>query len=142
MIVDLGHRVVAADGGRLKLEHAALRSRSGEQVEDLLWCQGDQLLGFCGSYAFSGDIEVAEMADPDTRRRGIDTHLVIVALELCAERGHGRVLLDVVRTRAGGEVLPRRPRPRSRRQSRTVMARTLAVPRWSSTASTPAQRPP
>jgi hypothetical protein len=36
-VADLERRVVAADGGRLKLEWNALRHRSGQQVEDILW---------------------------------------------------------------------------------------------------------
>lgn len=44
-IADLERRVVAADGGRLKLEWNALRHRSGQDVEDVLWWDGERLLG-------------------------------------------------------------------------------------------------
>ena len=49
-IADLERRVVAADGGRLKLEWNALRHRSGRDVEDVLWWDGERLLGFLGIY--------------------------------------------------------------------------------------------
>lgn len=48
-IADLERRVVAADGGRLKLEWGTLRSRDGTRPGDLLWREGGRLLGFCGS---------------------------------------------------------------------------------------------
>ena len=47
-IADLEGRVVAADGGRLNLEWNALRHRSGQDVEDVLWWDGERLLGFLG----------------------------------------------------------------------------------------------
>ena len=43
-IADLERCVVAADGGRLKLEWNALRCRSGQDVEDILWWDGQRLL--------------------------------------------------------------------------------------------------
>ena len=49
-IRDLERRVVAADGGRLKLEWNALRDRSGQDIENVLWWDGERLLGFLGIY--------------------------------------------------------------------------------------------
>jgi ribosomal protein S18 acetylase RimI-like enzyme len=99
-IAALETRVVAADGGRLKLEWGTLRTRSGRDVEDLLWWSGDRLTGFAGLYAFgSGGIEIAGMVDPEFRRSGIATALLDTALAVCRERGHPRVLL--VTPRAG-----------------------------------------
>ena len=46
----LERQVVEADGGRLKLEWDKLRRRSGDRVEDLLWWEGERLLGFLGIY--------------------------------------------------------------------------------------------
>jgi len=51
-IAELEARVIAADGGRLKLEWRVLRVRSGREVEDLLWWDGGRCLGFLGLYAF------------------------------------------------------------------------------------------
>lgn len=93
-IADLEARTVAVDGGRLKLEWGSLRSRSGDTVEDLLWWDGDQLLGFLGLYSFGAPaVELAGMVDPATRRRGIGTALLDAARPLCRERGYHPVLL-------------------------------------------------
>lgn len=98
-IADLERRVVAADGGRLKLEWGVLRSRSGRYVEDLLWWDGPRLLGFLGIYAFGAPtVELAGMVDPRVRRRGIATALLEAALPLCQERGYTKTLLVTPRT--------------------------------------------
>jgi len=102
-LADLERRVVAVDGGRLKLEWATLRSRTGDGVEDLLWWDGDQLVGFLGLYSFGAPaVELAGAVDPSRRRRGIATALVDAALSVCRERGYGPVLLVTARTGAGG----------------------------------------
>ena len=50
-VADLERRVVAADGGRLKLEWATLRTRSGDRAEDVLaWADDGRLVGFLGTY--------------------------------------------------------------------------------------------
>jgi ribosomal protein S18 acetylase RimI-like enzyme len=93
-IAGLEQRVVAADGGRLKLEWDSLRGRSGEAVEDVLWWDSGQLVGFLGLYAFGGaNLELAGMVDPLARRRGIATALLDTAAELARERGRDCVLL-------------------------------------------------
>lgn len=101
-IADLERRVLAHDGGRLKLEWTALRERSGERVDDLLWRDGDRLLGFLGLYSFgSADLELAGMVDPAVRRQGIGTALLNAAKPLGRDRGFAQALL----------VTPARPRP-------------------------------
>ena len=86
-VADLERRVVAADGGRLKLEWGTLRARSGDRVEDLLWWDGDRLAGFLGLYSFGAPaVELAGMVDPERRRQGIATALVDAALP-CARSG-------------------------------------------------------
>ncbi|WP_433717474.1 GNAT family N-acetyltransferase [Actinoplanes sp. CA-051413] len=108
-IEDLERRVVAADGGRLKLEWNALRHRSGQDVEDVLWWDGERLLGFLGLYAHSAPtIELAGMVDPAARRHGIGTALLDAALELCRQRKPGSVLLVVPRHSAAGRSLVQR----------------------------------
>jgi ribosomal protein S18 acetylase RimI-like enzyme len=93
-IADLERRVIAADGGRLKLEWGVLRSRRGRHVEDLLWWDGHQLLGFLGIYPFAAPtVELTGMVDPDARRRGIATALLEAALPLCRDRGYTTTLL-------------------------------------------------
>src|SRR5438270_14021474 len=57
-------RVLAADGGRLKLEWGVLRDRAGQGADDFLWWDGGQLLGFAGLYAFEPPVvEIAGMVD-------------------------------------------------------------------------------
>jgi ribosomal protein S18 acetylase RimI-like enzyme len=102
-IADLERRVVAADGGRLKLEWNALRHRSGKDVEDVLWWDGERLLGFLGIYPHSAPtIELAGMVDPAARRRGIGTALLDAGLRVCQQREHASVLLVVPRTSVAG----------------------------------------
>ena len=95
-LAELERQVVEADGGRLKLEWGTLEARSGSQVEDLLWWQGEQLLGFLGLYAFGAScLELVGMVAPAARRRGIATALLDAALPLCRQRNYPRALLVV-----------------------------------------------
>jgi ribosomal protein S18 acetylase RimI-like enzyme len=108
-IADLERRVVAADGGRLKLEWNALRHRSGQDVEDILWWDGERLLGFLGIYTHGAPtIELAGMVDPAARGRGIGAALLDAGLRLCQEREHSSVLLVVPRTSVAGRALAQR----------------------------------
>lgn len=105
-IADLERRVVAADGGRLKLEWNALRHRAGQNVEDVLWWDGERLLGFLGIYTHSAPtIELAGMVDPAARRRGIGAALLQAGLGLCQQREHTAVLLVVPRNSVAGHAL-------------------------------------
>ena len=102
-IAELEARTVGVDGGRLKLEWGVLSTRAGRDVEDLLWWDGDKLLGFLGLYAFAPPTaELAGMVDPDARRRGIATALLDAALPLCRERGYREVLLVTPRESSPG----------------------------------------
>lgn len=104
-IAGLERLVVDADGGRLKLEWGRLRSRGGGLVEDLLWWDEGQLLGFVGLYAFGPSLELAGMVAPAVRRRGIATALLDTALPLCRDRGCQQALLVVPRGSAAGTAL-------------------------------------
>jgi ribosomal protein S18 acetylase RimI-like enzyme len=102
-LAELEERVVAADGGRLKLEWGVLRARDGKAVQDFLWWEGDRLLGFLGLYAFGGPtVEIAGMVDPEARRRGIATALLEAALPICRARGYKRALLVTPRGSEAG----------------------------------------
>lgn len=108
-VADLERRVLAVDGGRLKLEWSTLRTRPDGQVNDVLWKEGGRLLGFAGMYAFGGSVpEITGMVDPSARRRGIATALLTELASVCRERGIGRVLLVVPRPSAGGHALAAR----------------------------------
>ena len=101
-VAALEQQVVAADGGRLKLEWGVLRARGDGPPQDLLWWEDDRLCGFLGIYAFAGPPELAGMVAPDRRRRGIAATLLDTALALCRTRGHEQVLLIVPRRSEGG----------------------------------------
>jgi ribosomal protein S18 acetylase RimI-like enzyme len=106
-IAELERQVVAADGGRLKLESSELRRRSGERIEDLLWWEHDRLVGFLGFYEFAGSLELAGMVAPDARRRGIATALLDAAAQLCRARGPRQALLVVPHPSTAGICLAR-----------------------------------
>ena len=61
-----------------------MRGRSGDRVEDLLWWEGERLLGFLGIYTFGESAELAGMVAPDARGRGIGSGLLDAAMPLCA----------------------------------------------------------
>jgi ribosomal protein S18 acetylase RimI-like enzyme len=104
-IAELERSVVAADGGRLKLEWGRLRRRAGDRVEDLLWWDGERLVGFLGIYGFGSSLELAGMVAPDARRRGIGSALLDGAAPLCRGRDARQVLLIVPRASVAGKRL-------------------------------------
>jgi ribosomal protein S18 acetylase RimI-like enzyme len=104
-IADLERRVIEVDGGRLKLEWGRLNTRSGDRVEDLLWWEGDRLVGFLGFYGFESSPELAGMVTPDARGRGIGSALLDGALSLSRERGDPPPLLIVPRLSEAGRRL-------------------------------------
>jgi ribosomal protein S18 acetylase RimI-like enzyme len=102
-------RVVAADGGRLKLEWQVLTARAGQHVEDVLWREDSKLLGFLGLYAFGGQtVEIAGMVDPAARRRGIATALLAAALPICRGRAYQQALLVTPRGSVAGRAFAQR----------------------------------
>jgi ribosomal protein S18 acetylase RimI-like enzyme len=104
-IAELERRVVEADGGRLKLEWGMLRRRAGDRIEDLLWWEGNRLLGFLGFYSFGSSLELAGMVAPDARRRGIGTALLDAAAPHYRERELSEALLIVPRPSVAGKRL-------------------------------------
>jgi len=102
-VAKLEARTVQVDGGRLKLEWGVLSARTGRDVEDVLWWDGDRLLGFLGLYAFGPPtVELAGMVDPAARRQGIATELLGAALPLCRDRGYQQALLVTSRSSTAG----------------------------------------
>lgn len=102
-VAELETRTVEVDGGRLKLEWSVLKTRPGRDVEDLLWWDGDHLLGFLGLYAFAPPTaELAGMVHPAARRRGIASALLDAALPLCRDRGYRQALLVTPRESSPG----------------------------------------
>ncbi len=95
----LEQRVVAHDGGRLKLEWGVLPT---DRVVPLLAWEGEQLVGYAGIYVFGPpDVEVAGMVDPVVRRGGVGSALLKAALPLCRERGFAQALLVTPSSPAG-----------------------------------------
>jgi ribosomal protein S18 acetylase RimI-like enzyme len=92
-IADLERRVVAHDGGRLKLAWGVLMERPAGEVNDLFVWENGALVGFCGIYHFGGEPELAGAVEPTQRRRGIGSSLLARALERVAQRGQAGVLL-------------------------------------------------
>jgi len=105
-LAELEADTVSVDGGRLKLEWGSLRSRSGDKVEDVLWWEEGQLVGFVGLYAFGAPtVEATGMVHPSYRRRGIGTRLLDEVLGLCRARAHRQLLLVAPRTSVGARIL-------------------------------------
>ncbi len=104
-VAELERSVITADGGRLKLEWGRLGRRAGDRVEDLLWWEGDRLLGFLGFYSYGASLELAGMVAPDARRRGIGTALLDAAVPLYRGRGIRKALLIVPRPSMAGKRL-------------------------------------
>jgi len=108
-IAGLERRVLAADGGRLKLEWGTLRNRPRDEVRDLLWWEDGQLLGFLGIYGSGRKVfEITGMVDPGARRRGIARALFDAALPIVMARGVSRVLMVVPRASEAGRAFARR----------------------------------
>lgn len=97
-IAGLERQVLAADGGRLKLEWGTLRNRPTDAVRDLLWWEDGRLLGFLGIYSFRpGWFEITGMVGPDARRQGIGHALFTAALPIVRSRGAEHLLMVVPR---------------------------------------------
>lgn len=102
-IADLERRAVAVDGGRLKLEWGTLNRRPDDRVQDGLWWEDDELLGFLGLYAHGAPtVELAGVVDPAARRRGIGTALLDAMRPLIEDAGYERALLVVPRNVSAG----------------------------------------
>lgn len=108
-VADLERRVVAHDGGRLKIEWEGLRNRSGDRTNDLLWVEDGRVVGFAALDVHGGPaVEVAGMVDPAARGRGTGSALLAAAVQVCRERGAEQALLIVPRDSGAGHHLARR----------------------------------
>lgn len=101
-IAGLERRVVAHDGGRLKLEWGVLRQRPPGVANDLLAWDGETLVGFCGIYAFGSEPELSGAVDPAHRREGTGATLLARARSLLASRGCSTLLLVTPRATDAG----------------------------------------
>lgn len=93
-----------ADGGRLKLEWATLRSRPRGTTSDFVWMIGGEVVGFLGLYHWRHtEIEMCGMVHPAHRRRGIGSRLYEAASGEIARRSPPRALLIVDRATEAGQ---------------------------------------
>lgn len=100
---------MAADGGRLKLEHETLRNRPGTSQDDFLWLADGEVVGFLGIYQFRPDqAELCGMVLPDRRRSGIASSLFEAAMGEVRRRGVPMALLIVNRGALPAEAFARR----------------------------------
>lgn len=76
----------------MKLNWDMLETRSTDEVNDFLYYDGDELIGFLGLYGLS-EIEATGMVHPDHRRRGIFTELLHAARQECRKRNCSRILM-------------------------------------------------
>ncbi|MCR8642352.1 GNAT family N-acetyltransferase [Paenibacillus sp. N1-5-1-14] len=78
----------------MKLNWSMLRERSGDVVNDFVYVDNGQIIGFLGLYSFGTvEIEVSGMVHPDYRRQGIFTKLLKMAMEESIKRKYSKVLL-------------------------------------------------
>ncbi|MCW2776950.1 MAG: GCN5-related N-acetyltransferase [Frankiales bacterium] len=134
-LADLERRVVAVDGGRLKLEPHVLRDGA---ADGLLTYDGERLVGFLGVYAFGGPPELAGAVDPQARRHGVGGALLDAALQECRQRGTDAPLLVVPAGSASGEALAR---SRGGTHAHSEHALVLTVPPQSAEDPRTALRP-
>lgn len=107
-VAALSERVVAADGGRLKLDAAARADRTDGVVDDLLWWRDGDLVGYLGFDVWGPTVEFAGMVDPAARGQGIGTALVEAAVQTARDRGLTGALLIVPRGSVAGQRIARR----------------------------------
>ncbi|MBP1996032.1 GNAT family N-acetyltransferase [Paenibacillus eucommiae] len=82
-----------ADGIKIKLNGDMLRERSRSEINDFLYYDQGELIGFIGIYSFiSTEVEISGMVHPDYRRGGVFSRLVAAATEECRRRGVPRLV--------------------------------------------------
>ena len=89
----------------MKLNWEMLQNRPAAEINDLLYYEDSQLVGFWGLYLIDPkhkEIEITGMVHPGYRRRGIGRQLIARALELCTARDASRVLLITERSSVSG----------------------------------------
>lgn len=80
----------------MKLNWDMLETRSADEENDLLYYDGNTLIGFLGLYCIgqkSREIEITGMVHPDNRRKGLFKELFNVARKECVARNAERILL-------------------------------------------------
>ncbi len=94
----------------MKLNWDMLENRSADEINDLLYYEGERLVGFMGLYSMSKEakeIEITGMVHPEFRRKGIFRQLFNAALMECRDRKAKKVLLITERTSDEGVAFAR-----------------------------------
>ncbi|ASS76535.1 hypothetical protein CIG75_17260 [Tumebacillus algifaecis] len=95
-ITALASLVRQQDKVALKLVLDLVKNRSGDVVNDFLFYQDGQLIGYLGMYGFNKkEIEISGMVHPAHRRQGVFTRLYEAAKDECAARGYQNMLFIV-----------------------------------------------
>lgn len=82
-----------AEGLKMRLNWPSLRRRSPYEINDFLYYDGQELLGFLGLYQFAThEAEASAMVHPAYRRRGIFTRLLAAGKEELRERNAPEML--------------------------------------------------
>jgi ribosomal protein S18 acetylase RimI-like enzyme len=95
-LTDIGalERAATGDGVRLKLEWSTLSRRDPQQINDFLWHDGGELVGFLGLYQVApSQAEICGMVHPLYRREGIFTRLLDASMVELTRRQVPSVLL-------------------------------------------------
>ncbi len=77
----------------LKINYDSLRARPGNEVNDFLYYEREELIGFLGLYQFnSHEIEISGMVHPAHRRKGIFSALLSAAKQEVRQRGISKLI--------------------------------------------------
>jgi ribosomal protein S18 acetylase RimI-like enzyme len=92
-IAGLAEACDRAEGLKMRLNWPSLRRRSSYEINDFLYYDGQELIGFLGLYQFAPhESEASAMTHPAYRRRGIFTRLLAAAMEELRERSAPEML--------------------------------------------------
>jgi ribosomal protein S18 acetylase RimI-like enzyme len=109
MIYQLQKRCIQHDQTALKLELdyklgvSQDSSKGFKSINEFMYFDGQQLIGYMGICNFGGPWEVNGMVDPDYRRQGVFTKLYDLVLDEWSRKKSGSVLLLSDRTSESGQ---------------------------------------
>ncbi|MHB1630350.1 MAG: GNAT family N-acetyltransferase [Bacilli bacterium] len=82
-----------SDNITLKINYDTLRTRPGNEINDFLYYEREELIGFLGLYQFnSHEIEISGMVHPAHRRKGIFSALLSAAKQEVRQRGISKLI--------------------------------------------------
>lgn len=82
-----------SDNITLKINYDTLRTRPDDEINDFLYYESEELIGFLGLYQFnSHEIEISGMVHPAHRRKGIFSALLSAAKQEVRQRGISKLI--------------------------------------------------